>query len=105
MFYNKSKVSWDYTLTSVSNGRHYPSDWIWSSVVWSVMSRASSLTWQGNTSYEGYNYVKFKAVQFTQAETNTTLRAKPGGAFSCAFSIRWKWKTIGMDHHTECDVE
>ena len=105
MFYNKSKVAWGYTATTVDSASHYPSDWVWSSFVWSVTSRASSLTKQGDTSYQGYNHVKFKAVQFTEADTKATLVAKPGGAFSCNFSIKWKLAPIGFGHSTECDTE
>ncbi|MCY3587611.1 MAG: hypothetical protein OXH40_02850 [Chloroflexi bacterium] len=105
MFGNKSQVSWGYTATTVNSASHYPSDWVWSSVVWSVTSRYSSLTKQGTTSYQGYNRVKFKAIQNTRADTKATLIAKPSGAFSCKFSIKWTNKPIGFNHDTECDVE
>ena len=105
MFYNKSHVAWGYTSTTVNAGTHYPSDWVWSGAFWNVQSRHSSLTKQGGTSYQGYNRVKFKAFQLTQADTKTTLAAKPGGAFSCAFSIDWTLKTLGMSSYTECDTQ
>ena len=106
MFYNKSQVSWGYTATTVNSGSHYPSDWVWSSLVWSVTSRYSSLTKQaGDVSYQGYNRVKFKALQNTRADTKAVLTAKPGGAFSCTFSIKWTNKPIGFNHDTECDTE
>jgi len=38
MFYNKSKATWGYTATSVNSITRYPSDWVWSSFVWSVTS-------------------------------------------------------------------
>jgi len=104
VFYNKSKVTWDYTASAVSNGSHYSTDWVlWSG--WSVTSRSSSLTKQGNTSYQGYNRVKFKAFQNTRADTKATLTAKPGGAFTCTFSIKWSWRPIGFDDDTLCDIE
>ncbi len=104
VFYNKSKITWAYTSTTVSSGSHYPTDWVlWSG--WSVKSRVSSFVPQGNTRYDGYNNVKFKAFQFTEANTKATLYAKPGGAFTCSFSIKWKWKPIGFDDDSLCDAE
>lgn len=49
--------------------------------------------------------MKFKAFQFTEANTKATLYAKPGGAFTCSFSIKWKWKPIGFDDDSLCDAE
>ncbi len=48
--------------------------------------------------------MKFKAFQFTEANTKATLYAKPGGAFTCSFSIKWKWKPIGFDDDSLCDA-
>ena len=105
MFYNKSKIAWGYTATTVNSGTHYKSGWVWSTDVWSVKSHASSFVKHGDTRYEGYHNVQFKAIQLTEADTKATLNAKPGGAFSCAFSIKWKLKPIGFGHYTECDTE
>ena len=49
--------------------------------------------------------VPVKAFQNTRADTKATLTAKPGGAFTCTFSIKWSWKPIGFDDDTLCDIE
>ena len=85
-FWNKSRVTWGYTLTTVNSASHFPSDWARGFTFWRVTGRSANLVKHGDTLYQSSNIVSYHNKVGISARTTARINAKPGGAFTCGFS-------------------